>query len=292
MVPLGSTVEAAFLYSTRTVSQSSAPSVTFEGITYSGGDWTNLGTNDSNLTAFRTDVTSQIASLVGGGSASPFSFTVNAEAQNSTTDGEVLAIIYSNPAEDERTLAFLDGFSNSQGDQTIINLAEPLSQERLDDPDFEATLSLGIGYSYQSTNGDSQYSEVNINGALLSDCAGGEDDGGSFNGGLITVGGLGDSTAGPDCDNDSGFDQDDELYAIDSFISAGDDQIVIDTLNPSNDDNIFFAAVSITALAAVNDDPPPLPDDDDDDPVSVSEPGTLSLLGLGLLGLTTIRRKR
>ncbi len=140
IVPVGSTVVKAFLYSTL-YDANTIPEVSFEGTTYSGTDWTDLGANGF-LKAHRVDVTSQVASLIGGGSASPFSFTVNSENPNSLIDGEVLAIVYSNPNEAERTIAFLDGFSASTGDTTTINLADPLTALQLADPNFEALLSL------------------------------------------------------------------------------------------------------------------------------------------------------
>ncbi len=283
IIPSGSTIEAAFLYSSL-YTTSSIPSVTLEGSTYSGADWTNLGAN-GGLNAYRTDVTTQISAAVGGGSAIPYTFTINNEAPNSRIDGEVLAIIYSNPAEETRTIAFLDGFSASSGDTTTVNLADPLTAAQLADANFEATLSLGIGYGYQPTSSaDSQNSRVDVNGVNLTTCAGGQDDGGGFNGGLITVGGVGDSVANDHDCSAVGPRQDDELYTLVPFLAAGDTSIVIDTLNPSQDDNIFFAAVNITALAAVNAPPPPTQ--------SVPEPGTIALFGLGLLGLGFTRKKK
>lgn len=277
VVPVGSTVEAAFLYSSLNFTNS-IPTVNFEGITYAGSDWVSLGINGT-LQAYRTDVTAQIASLVGGGSLNPFSFTVGSEAPNGQIDGEVLAVIYSNPNEEERTIAFLDGASDSSGDSASINLSQPLTATELADPTFEAALSLGIGYGFQ---GDGQYSTVDVNGQRLTSCAGGQDDGVDSNGGLITVGGIGDSLNGPDCSL-SGARQDDELYSLLDFLQDGDNQIIIDTQNPSSDDNIFFAGINITAVADV--------DVIDDNPVLVSESGSLVLMGFGLLGLGALRRK-
>jgi len=278
VIPIGSTVENAYLYSSSVVGNTSIPTISFEGVTYSGGVWANLGTNDGNLTAWRTDITSQVASVVGNGSSSPFTFSVESEITNSQIDGEVLAIIYSNPNEQERTIAFLDGFSDSNGDSTAINLADPLSSSQLADPNFEAMLSLGIGYGFQ---GDSQYSQVDVNGALLTNCAGGQDDGISSNGGLVTVGGIGDSTNGPNCSATGPF-QDDELYSLTGFLSVGDTNIIIDTLNPSHDDNIFFAGINITAVAGV-DAPPP-------NSTPVPTPASFALLGIGLLGLLRVKK--
>lgn len=261
IVPVGSTVEIAYLYSSKVLGRPEIPEVSFEGIVYAGTDWENLGTNDFNLTAFRTDVTDQVSALVGNGSDTPFSFDIDSELNSPQVDGEVLAIIYSNPNEEERTVAFLDGFSNSLGDQTMVDFDTPLTEEKLAEPEFEALLSLGIGFSLQSVLlgeglDDLQVSEVRVNDTLLTACAGGQDDGSDsfFGGALITVGGIGDSPDGPDCEI-VGSRQDDELYSIEAFLEAGDESIEIQTLNPSKDDNIFFAGINITALATVNDAP-------------------------------------
>ena len=97
VVPVGSTVEKAFLYSSNIFGNTTVPTVSFDGTVYSGALFTSLGTTNS-LTAYRADVTSQVKSKIGSGSASPFTFTINSETPNTSIDGEVLAIVYSNPA--------------------------------------------------------------------------------------------------------------------------------------------------------------------------------------------------
>jgi hypothetical protein len=271
IVPPGSIVEAEFLYSTN-FATNLVPTVSFDGTVYSGADLTSLGPNVSvgSLEAFRVDVTAQVAATIGGGSAVPFSFIIDSETPTFEIDGEVLAIVYSNPAEILRTIAFLDGSSSSAGDSAFVNLAEPLTVADLADPAFEATLSLGIGFGFQAVD-NTQSSTVDVNGNNLTTCAGGFDDGFEDNGGLLTLGGIGDSRANDhDCTVTNG---DDELYSLESFLSAGDSMIQIDTLNPSNDDNIFFAGLSITAEAVISEKPVPTTD--------VPTPSNLTLLGLG-----------
>jgi hypothetical protein len=282
-VPAGSTIQKAFLYSTNVQFSSGTPTVNFDGTNYSGSAWTSLGTSPTSLTAFRTDVTSQVAAKVGGGSAVNFTFSVQNEIINANIDGEALAIVYSNPNEAERTIAFLDGFSNSAGDTTSVNLAAPLTATQLTDPSFEALLSLGIGYSYQPS---SQYSTVNVNGTRLTSSAGGQDDGIEANGGLITIGGIGDSTDNPVNPNALPVNarSDDELYSLKPFLAAGNTQIKIDTTNPSGDDNIFFAGVNITARAGVNAPPPVTP------PTSVPEPFTV--VGTLMGGAAALRMRK
>ena len=289
IVPLGSVVEKAFLYSSLH-SSSVVPTVNFDGTVISGATWTALGIHTNGyLQAFRTDVTTQVAAKIGGGSASTFTFSINSESPNSTIDGQALAIVYSNPLEQQRTIAFLDGFSASGGDMTSINLASPFTAAQLADPNFEALMSLGIGYGFQPGSQGSQASTVDVNGGRLTSSAGGYDDGEAANGGLITIGGIGDSPTNPanPFQTDSGGSRyDDELYTLTSFLAAGQSQIVVNTTNPSRDDNIFFAGFNITASAGVNQPPPP--------PTNrVPDAGSsVGLLGLALAGLAALRRKR
>lgn len=288
MVPSGSTVEKAFLYSSMNTG-SIVPTVSFDGTVFSGDDWTPLGLANSFLQAYRVDVTAQVAAKIGSGGGS-FSFDVDSEDPTGSIDGEVLAIVYSNPAEDTRTIGFLDGFSATTGDDVTVNFSEPL--EGVGTAEFEAFLSVGIGYGFQP---GSQVSEININAERLTSSAGGQDDGQGSDGALITVGGLGDSTDNPPdpfapADTDDRYD--DELYDLEPFLADDETSMVIDTINPTNDDNIFFMAINITALAGV-DAPPPVVDETFV-PVPTLDLRSMILLVLclGAFGLTVLRRRR
>ena len=279
IVPVGSTVVKAFLYSTTLGNGSFTPIVNFDGTTYS--TWTDLGfaATCCNLKAFRADVTTQVATKIGGGAASPFVFDVLSENPNGSIDGTVLALVYSNPAEQERTISFLDGNTAATGTTTFVNLTTPLTSTQLLDPTFEALMSLGIGFSFQT--GSNQYSTIDVNSTRLTSAAGGSDDGTPGNGGLITVGGIGDSTANPanplaipSSDYSAAPRLDDELYSLKPFLNVGDTQIRIESTNPSNDDNIFFVGVNLTAKANVCVDDPDLCR-------TVPEPS--SLIGLAVL---------
>lgn len=286
VVPAGSTIVKAFLYSSQlNTTTANTPDITLDGTTYSGAAWTSLGANNASLPllAWRTDVTSQMQSAIGSGGG-PFSFTVRENSLNTSTDGEVLAIVYSNPAEATRSIAFLDGFSASGGDTATINFSSPLSG--VGTPGFEALLSLGIGFGHQP--GD-QFSRVDAGGRRLTSSAGGEDDGIGENGGLITVGGIGDSSDNPDPNaSPTSVRTDDELYdlgkgnSVDStpFLSNGLTSFTFNTVNPSGDDNIFFLGVNITAEGAS---------------VSTGVPdagASIALLGLSFAGLAAFRRSR
>jgi hypothetical protein len=151
-------------------------------------------------------------------------------------------------------------------------------------------MSLGIGFSYQVSS--PQYSTVDVNGRRLTTSAGGSDDGVATNGGLITVGGIGDSPANPANPYFVGGSTgdttryDDELYDLGQgnsvnpspFVANGDLSTTIVTSNTSRDDNIFFLGLNVTAQAQVNQVP------------DATGTSVLLLLALSALGFATKRR--
>ncbi len=93
-------------------------------------------------------------------------------------------------------------------------------------------MSLGSGFSFQFGQpghicGGDQFSIVDVNNARMTSCAGNFDDGYRGNGGLITVGGVGDSTNNPADPNSSNSGEDDELYNLDPFLAQGATSIEI-----------------------------------------------------------------
>ncbi len=297
-VPVGSTILKAYLYSSQYDFSGSfpTPDISLGATDYSGAAWTQLPINPSAtfLDAWRTDVTSQMQTAIGGGSASTFSFSVSENADTVGTDGEILAIMYSNPADPMVTMSFLDGTLPTSGASTLIHYASPLTDVG---SGFSEQMSLGDGFSFQD-NGTQQFSDVDVNGRRLTSAAGGDDDdtgggadGSGANGNLITVGGIGDSTSNPDnplappTTNRS----DDELYDLGQgdlanstpFVSNGDTTTTITTVNPSGDDNIFFLGLNITAVATVSNG---VPD-------TASTAGLMALWRLGAIRFASLRKR-
>lgn len=266
-VPAGSTVVAAYLYTS--VHYNSSPvggTLNASQVHYAA----NLGMNN-NLNAWRADVTNLVKPVIDSGAGGIYNFNIT--ETSASQDGSALVVVYSNAALGTSSIGILDGFSASSGDTTSINFAKPL------DPlaaGFKAEMMLGIGFSCCN----SQYSQVKVNGSVLTNNAGNGDDGAQVaNGALITVGGFDDpySATNPTYANDH------ERYDLKSFIKAGDTSIVVNTLNPSNDDNIFLAVFNITGTAGFN-APPPVK--------GVFAPATFPLVGSLLLCLLGLRRRK
>jgi len=250
-VPPGSTVVQAYLYGT----YSSTPTfdATNATIDFDGTDVLLTGLPDvvpgcCQLNAARADVTAQVAAKVGSGSGIT-DFTIGNDP--GFIEGVGLVVIYSNPTLPEVTIAVLDGGADQTGDQVTFLFASPLDTTA---PGFSATMALGSGFSFQGglpghACGGGQFSIVTVNTQLLTSCAGNFDDGVGHNGGLITVGGVGDSTDNPADPTSSTTGEDDELYDLVPLLKNGDTQLQIETSNPSLDDNLFLAVIQITARA-------------------------------------------
>lgn len=273
-----STVLAAYLYTATYFDNAATPpaTVSLDGnaITYS--NTSAQSPSPASLVSYRADVTSIVASKIDGGAGGQVDFGYDEGGEAGRIDGSALVVVYENASLPEATVAILDGFSNSNGDQFVVNLAEPINTS---DPDFFAEMALGISFS----SGAGQFSEVEVNGQLLSEQAGDYDDGFNANGGLITVGGFDDAlvSSPPATKAD-----DTERYDLTSFLNDGDTQIVVDTLNPSNDDNIFLATFYVDGLATVIN-----PEDPNNNAV-IPLPLSSVLLLSGLMGFAGLRRVR
>lgn len=251
-VPADAAVHKAFLYGS--YYSTTSPSLHQRTLTIAGRQ-VELQTIPSGagsfLSAARADVTELVAAQVA---ATPGAGSLTVANDPPGLDGVALLVIYRDDSRPVSTIAVVDGGAAQSGQRTTLDFVTPLDT---DQPGFQAQMSLGIGFGYQGTDGHTcgrvnQSSIIQVNGTLLSSCAGGYDDGYGANGGLITVGGVGDELDNPaDPTQRPGSQQprvvDDELYDLRPFVADGDGSLVIETSNPSRDDIIFLTVVAISA---------------------------------------------
>jgi hypothetical protein len=196
---------------------------------------------------FLADVTAIVKPVVDAAAPGNVNFMVTEPWDTSKVDGEVLVVVFNDPAyADDRTVALLFGSQALTGDTFTISLAEPIDPN---EPGAAADMGLAISWS----TGGTQRSFIDVQGIRMSSSAGGYDDGYFANGAFITGGGLGDSLENPPDPNasgDSGYD--DELYSLLPFIDETTTEITVFTVNPSYDDNIFFAYFYFSTAAIVS----------------------------------------
>jgi Calx-beta domain/Domain of unknown function (DUF4114) len=196
--------------------------------------------------SYRTDVTSILKPIVDAAAAGTLNIPVS-EGIGSPYEGLALAIVFDDPnqAVDQSVILYFGGLKPT-GATATINFATPVNTSAT----LGATFGLGIGYSFNGLLA-SQTSQVQVNGQLLTSVAGNYDDGSTDNGTLFTIGGIGDSPNNPDPAS-TDYTKDDELYNLLPFIKNGDTALTLNTVNPSNDDHIFFAHLTLQGITATD----------------------------------------
>ncbi|RCV62723.1 Ig-like domain (group 1) [Methanophagales archaeon] len=247
--PAGATVRSAYMAAADVWGSCGGPLP--DGAVKINGNNVNWDSHDPvNANSAWSDVTAIVAPIVDAAPAGIVDLEI---IETINLDGSILAVIFDDPNQaTENTIVLLFGAQDVAGDTFAIGLAEPIDTS---DPNLVLDMSLGISFGYQSSSYYGQHSEVDVNGVRLTSSAGGQDDGSANNGALLTVGGVGDSNANPPdpyANGDSTSPRyDDELYNLIPFVSDGDTNIFVDTINPSNDDNIFFASLFLASTTAV-----------------------------------------
>ncbi|MCA2684589.1 MAG: DUF3344 domain-containing protein [Microcystis sp. M038S2] len=276
-IPTGSTIQRAYLYAA-SVWNKPVDGVTFNGTSLPESLAITLSPQlDNTATTVLWDVTDIIKSSVTGG-LQDFSIV-----ENDDNDGAVLVVAYSNPSTQGFTSVILDGELSTTGGTSQFDFVSPYTGG-----DF--LVSLASSYSRQPSW---QFTQIDVttdstNNRRLTTSAGGQDDGEAADGGLITVGGIGDDPANPgpfDSPSDPSAPRiDDEYYNLalgnienaDPFISLGDTFLRLTTQNPTNDDNVF--GLFITSGFKITATPVPEPS------------MTLGIFGIGAIGILLSRR--
>jgi hypothetical protein len=212
------------------------------------------------------EITGVVKTKLNAAAAGRVNFKID-EVSSKDIDGEILAVIFDDPSQtSSNTVVLMFGSQETRGDTFNLLFANPIKKQA----NFRVDFSLGISYS--ARNKGTQNSSIDVvsfdpNGNPLPDAvrlttdAGGADDGlpvdNQNNGALLTVGGLDDSNDNPSdayAVDRARSRADDELYSLVPFLNDGDSRLRLETNNISHDDNILFAAFSISGASAVVND--------------------------------------
>ncbi|MCE0488297.1 hypothetical protein [Ornithinimicrobium sediminis] len=227
--PEGARVRSAYL-ATATTGFTNRPMT--QPVRLNGQDVPMTGEIPSGISSYNylADVTDLVQPTLDGASPGVAVVTYQ-EPVPWLVDGSILTVVWEDPnVEIDQSVAVLYGALKTEGDTYRLRLASPID---VDDPATTLEMALGISFSYQAS-GVQQYSTVDVNGQRLTTASGGEDDGRSYNGALITMGGLGDRPENPadPSARPTGPRSDDERYDLLPFVDDGDTEITVETRNP------------------------------------------------------------
>lgn len=262
--PTGSTtVIAAYLTTATTAFGGASPSVDLNGTRVTFSHSATETTSDCDAGApvvscgfknYFADVTNIVKpTLDAAQTANVNLFVVENDSQ---IQGEELVVIYENSTQALSSVMIFFGTAAASGDTFTANfpaLTDLSSQ----------IVSAGVGIGFSNSNGSpwTQHSEISIATSLnstpqlISETAGGFDDGVLSNSKLLTVGGTRYDSRGLPGTGVSKTN-DDEYYGLNSFLGVGDTSISFTTINPTRDDNLFqtvllFEGVSISGASLV-----------------------------------------
>lgn len=194
---------------------------------------------------YSADITGIVKPIIDAAEAGLVSISLDERVQANRYEGLALAVVLNDASlSDDNSILLYFGGQKTTGEESALSFGAPVDLDAL----RSAVFGLGIGYSFNSGTSVGQSSEVRINDQLLTTIAGNADDGYLSNGGLFTVGGVGDSPLNPDPNSINILD-DDELYDLTPFIAQGDTSIRLFSINPSNDDHIFFAHLTLAGAS-------------------------------------------
>jgi len=211
-----------------------------------------------------SEVTSIIAPIIND---TPSGVTNIAIGNANNSEGHILAVVFRDTSiTTTNTVVLSFGKAANTGSKTTFNFPTPLNKQ----VGMSVIMSLGISYGFQSGfsdrtakgNNTGQFSRISLTTSsgitrYVSGSAGGADDcyppdSSPTNGCLLTVGDFNDLAATPD-DSTSATTlvspADRELYELIGLLPNGIDSFTVNSVNPSNDDYLFFAGFNFTQLS-------------------------------------------
>jgi hypothetical protein len=210
-----------------------------------------------------SEVTSIIAPIMNETPSGVTNVTIG-NANNA--EGHILAVVFRDTSiSTTNTVVLSFGKAANTGSKTTFNFTTPLNKQL----GMSVIMSLGISYGFQGGTTDrtakgsntGQLSRVSLTTSsgitrYVTGSAGGADDcyptnSSPTNGCLLTVGDFNDLVATPD-DSTSATTLvspgDRELYELFGLLPNGIESFTVNSVNPSNDDYLFFAGFNFTQI--------------------------------------------